>query len=108
MLDLKGQYKKIKKDVDESIQKVIDSAIFINGKEVLDFEKNLSEYLNSKHVIACANGTDALQIAIMALELKPGDEVIVPAFTYAANCRSGCFVGFGSCTCRCLFRYLQY
>jgi dTDP-4-amino-4,6-dideoxygalactose transaminase len=85
MLDLKGQYNKIKKDVDESIQKVIDSAIFINGKEVLDFERNLSEYLLSKHVIACANGTDALQIAMMALELKPGDEVIVPAFTYAAT-----------------------
>ena len=85
MLDLKGQYKKIKSEVDSSIQQVIDSGIFINGKEVSDFEKNLSEFLSSKYVVACANGTDALQIAMMALELKPGDEVIVPSFTYAAT-----------------------
>ncbi|MEA5005109.1 MAG: DegT/DnrJ/EryC1/StrS family aminotransferase [Rikenellaceae bacterium] len=85
MLDLKGQYKKIKSEVDSSIQQVIDSGIFINGKEVSDFEKNLSEFLSSNYVIACANGTDALQIAMMALELKPGDEVIVPSFTYAAT-----------------------
>lgn len=85
MLDLKGQYKKIKSEVDSSIQQVIDSGIFINGKEVSDFEKNLSEFLSSKYVVACANGTDALQIAMMALEFKPGDEVIVPSFTYAAT-----------------------
>lgn len=85
MLDLKGQYKKIKSEVDSSIQQVIDSGIFINGKEVSDFEKNLSEFLSSNYVVACANGTDALQIAIMALEFKPGDEVIVPSFTYAAT-----------------------
>lgn len=85
MLDLKGQYKKIKNEVDSSIQQVIDSGIFINGKEVSDFEKNLSEFLSSSYVVACANGTDALQIAMMALELKPGDEVIVPSFTYAAT-----------------------
>ncbi len=85
MLDLKGQYKKIKNEVDSSIQQVIDSGIFINGKEVSDFEKNLSEFLSSNYVVACANGTDALQIAMMALELKPGDEVIVPSFTYAAT-----------------------
>ncbi len=85
MLDLKGQYKKIKEEVDSSIHKVIDSAAFINGPEVHSFEKNLADYLGAKHVIACANGTDALQIAMMALELKPGDEVIVPSFTYAAT-----------------------
>jgi dTDP-4-amino-4,6-dideoxygalactose transaminase len=85
MLDLKGQYKKIKDEIDSSIQKVIDSAAFINGPEVHSFEHNLAEYLGSKYVIGCANGTDALQIAMMALDLKPGDEVIVPSFTYAAT-----------------------
>ena len=85
MLDLKGQYKKIKGEIDSSIQKVIDSAAFINGPQVQSFEHNLAEYLGSKYVIGCANGTDALQIAMMALELKPGDEVIVPSFTYAAT-----------------------
>ena len=85
MLDLKGQYIKIKEEVDSAIQQVLDSTNFINGKEVTEFEKNLSGFLNSKFVVACANGTDALQIAMMALELKPGDEVIVPAFTYAAT-----------------------
>lgn len=85
MLDLKGQYKKIKGEIDSSIQKVIDSAAFINGPEVHSFEHNLADYLGSKYVIGCANGTDALQIAMMALELKPGDEVIVPSFTYAAT-----------------------
>src|SRR3989339_1850974 len=85
MLDLKGQYKKIKGEIDSSIQKEIDSAAFINGPQVQSFEHNLAEYLGSKYVIGCANGTDALQIAMMALELKPGDEVIVPSFTYAAT-----------------------
>ncbi|PKO97348.1 MAG: transcriptional regulator [Bacteroidetes bacterium HGW-Bacteroidetes-7] len=85
MLDLKGQYKKIKGEIDSSIQKVIDSAAFINGPQVHSFEHNLADYLGSKYVIGCANGTDALQIAMMALELKPGDEVIVPSFTYAAT-----------------------
>ncbi|MDO9681066.1 MAG: DegT/DnrJ/EryC1/StrS family aminotransferase [Bacteroidales bacterium] len=85
MLDLKGQYKKIKDEIDSSIQKVIDSAAFINGPQVHSFEHNLAEYLGSKYVIGCANGTDALQIAMMALDLKPGDEVIVPSFTYAAT-----------------------
>lgn len=85
MLDLKGQYRKIKEDIDKSIQNVLDNTNFINGPDVHLFEKNLKDYLDSEHVIACANGTDALQIALMALELKPGDEVIVPAFTYAAT-----------------------
>ncbi len=85
MLDLKGQYKKIKEDIDKSIQNVVDNTNFINGPDVQLFEKKLGNYLSSKYVVACANGTDALQIAMMALALKPGDEVIVPAFTYAAT-----------------------
>jgi len=85
MLDLKGQYGKIKEEVDSAIHRVLESTGFINGPEVGFFEENMGRYLDSRHVVACANGTDALQIAMMALELKPGDEVIVPAFTYAAT-----------------------
>ncbi len=85
MVDLVGQYQKIKKEVDQSMQSVIDSARFINGPIVKEFENNLAQYLNVNHVISCANGTDALQIALMALDLKEGSEVIVPAFTYAAT-----------------------
>jgi dTDP-4-amino-4,6-dideoxygalactose transaminase len=85
MVDLKGQYKKIKKEIDEAIHQCLDSAAFINGPQVKSFQRNLEAYLNVNHVIPCANGTDALQIAMMALELQPGDEVIVPAFTYVAT-----------------------
>jgi UDP-2-acetamido-2-deoxy-ribo-hexuluronate aminotransferase len=85
MVDLKHQYAGIKKEVDLSIQKVLDSAAFINGSAVTEFIKGLSEYLDIKHVIPCANGTDALQIAMMALDLRPGDEVITPSFTYIAT-----------------------
>lgn len=85
MVDLKGQYLKIKDEVDAGIQRVIDNTAFINGPVVKEFAQHLSEYLGGYHVITCANGTDALQIALMALELKPGDEVIVPAFTYVAS-----------------------
>ena len=85
MVDLKGQYQKIKPEVDAAIQSVIDSPSFINGQAVKDFAANLEKYLGVKHVIPCGNGTDALQIAMMALKLKPGDEVIVPAFTYVAT-----------------------
>ena len=85
MVDLKGQYLKIKDEVDASIQNVIDNTAFINGPIVKDFAQHLSEYMGGCHVTPCANGTDALQIALMALELKPGDEVIVPAFTYVAS-----------------------
>lgn len=85
MVDLKGQYLKIKDEVDAGIQNVIDNATFINGPIVKDFAAHLSEYLGGCYVTTCANGTDALQIALMALELKPGDEVIVPAFTYVAS-----------------------
>lgn len=85
MVDLKGQYLKIKDEVDAEIQKVIDNTAFINGPAVKEFADDLSKYLGGCHVIPCANGTDALQIALMALDLKPGDEVIVPAFTYVAS-----------------------
>jgi UDP-2-acetamido-2-deoxy-ribo-hexuluronate aminotransferase len=85
MVDLKGQYKKIKREVDAAIKTTLDSTLFIGGKQVTNFQKNLETYLGVKHVIPCANGTDALQLAMMALDLKPGDEVIVPAFTYVAT-----------------------
>ena len=85
MVDLKGQYMKIKPEVDAAIQNVIDNTAFINGPIVKEFAQNLSDYMGGCHVITCANGTDALQIALMALGLKPGDEVIVPAFTYVAS-----------------------
>ena len=85
MVDLKGQYMKIKPEVDAAIQNVIDNTAFINGPIVKEFAQNLSDYMGGSHVITCANGTDALQIALMALDLKPGDEVIVPAFTYVAS-----------------------
>ena len=85
MVDLKMQYAKIKREVDLAIQEVIDNAAFINGKAVADFGAALATYLGSAHVVPCANGTDALQIAMMALDLKPGDEVITPSFTYIAT-----------------------
>ena len=85
MVDLKGQYQKIQKDVDEAVLEVIRSASFINGPAVKSFQSNLETYLGAKRVIPCGNGTDALQIALMALELEPGDEVIVPSFTYVAT-----------------------
>lgn len=85
MVDLRGQYMKIKPEVDAAIQNVIDNTAFINGPIVKEFAQNLSDYMGGCHVITCANGTDALQIALMSLNLKPGDEVIVPAFTYVAS-----------------------
>ena len=86
MVDTKTQYLRIKEDVDRGIQQVLDSAIYIGGKIVTDFANNLATYNGSKHCITCANGTDALQIAMMALGLQPGDEVITPSFTYIATC----------------------
>jgi dTDP-4-amino-4,6-dideoxygalactose transaminase len=85
MVDLKGQYEKIKTEVDQAIQNVINNTAFINGPEVKSFQAELEQYLGVKHVIPCANGTDALQIAMMALGLKPGDEVITADFTYVAT-----------------------
>jgi len=85
MVDLKGQYEKIKAEVDASIQNVIDNTAFINGPKVKDFTDNLSAYNKVANVVPCANGTDALQIALMTLGLVPGDEVIVPVHTYVAT-----------------------
>ncbi|MBI2281996.1 MAG: DegT/DnrJ/EryC1/StrS family aminotransferase, partial [Bacteroidetes bacterium] len=85
MVDLKGQYKKIKSEIDAAIIDVLESTAYINGPEVHAFQKELEAYLGVKHVIPCANGTDALQIALMALDLKPGDEVITSDFTFAAT-----------------------
>ena len=85
MVDTHSQYLAIKKEVDAAIHEVLDSAAYINGKAVQEFTRNLGTYLNVKHTIPCANGTDALQIAMMALGLQPGDEVITPSFTYIAT-----------------------
>ncbi|HEY1031933.1 MAG TPA: DegT/DnrJ/EryC1/StrS family aminotransferase [Flavipsychrobacter sp.] len=85
MVDLKRQYAKIKTEVDAAIQNVLDTTAFIGGPDVQEFGKELAQYLGVKHVIPCANGTDALQIALMALDLKPGDEVITTSFTYIAT-----------------------
>lgn len=85
MVDLKTQYEKLQAEIDQQVIDVIRSGAFINGPAVKQFQTDLEEYLGVKHVIPCANGTDALQIALMALGLQPGDEVIVPAFTYVAT-----------------------
>jgi len=85
MVDLKQQYTKIKSEVDSAIQDILDNASFINGRAVTEFADSFSAYSGSPYVIPCANGTDALQIAMMALDLQPGDEVITPSFTYIAT-----------------------
>ena len=85
MVDLKRQYLKIKDEIDQGILEVLDTTAYINGPKVKAFREGLQQYLSAAHVIPCANGTDALQIAMMALDLQPGDEVIVPAFTYVAT-----------------------
>ena len=85
MVDLKGQYEKIKNEINSEIQEVIDSTSFINGLKVQEFSDNLSNYLGGINVIPCGNGTDALQIALMALDLEPDDEVILPVHTYVAT-----------------------
>lgn len=85
MVDLVSQYQAIKTEINQSIDEVLKSAQFIGGNAVNSFQKSFESYLNVKHVIPCANGTDALQIAMMALDLKPGDEVITPSFTYIAT-----------------------
>src|SRR5437763_16673875 len=85
MVDTQTQYQKLKNEIDFAIKEVIESSAFINGKIVQEFAINLAKYLDVKHVIPCGNGTDALQIAMMALGLRPGDEVITPSFTYIAT-----------------------
>jgi dTDP-4-amino-4,6-dideoxygalactose transaminase len=85
MVDLKGQYRHIREEVDAAVLEVIRSAAFVNGPAVKQFQAHMEDYLKVKHVIPCANGTDALQIALMACGLEPGDEVVVPAFTYVSS-----------------------
>ncbi|MBI9062297.1 MAG: DegT/DnrJ/EryC1/StrS family aminotransferase [Marinilabiliaceae bacterium] len=85
MVDLQTQYKRLQADIDTAMQSVLQSTAFINGPAVKTFQQNLADYLHVKHVIPCANGTDALQIALMALRLKPGDEVITSTFTFIAT-----------------------
>ena len=85
MVDLKSQYVRLKSDIDNAIAEVINQTNFIKGSALKNFEQELAQYLNVKHVIGVGNGTDALQIALMSLDLSPGDEVIVPAFTYVAT-----------------------
>ncbi len=85
MVDLVGQYEKIREEINQSLENVIRSSAFINGPEVIRFREELALYLKSKHVISCANGTDALQVALMALNLHPGDEIITPVFSFIAS-----------------------
>jgi UDP-2-acetamido-2-deoxy-ribo-hexuluronate aminotransferase len=93
MVDLHGQYLKIKDDVDQAIQEVINSSAFINGKPVEAFAGELADFVGAKYVIPCANGTDALQIAYQTLDLKPGDEVLMPAFNYVASAEAAALLG---------------
>ena len=93
MVDTKTQYHKIKKEVDEAVIGVMESSQFIGGKQVTGFAESLAAYHNIKHVIPCANGTDALQIAMMALDIKAGDEVITPSFTYIATVEVAALLG---------------
>ena len=85
MVDLQGQYQQIKENVDNAIKEVLNTSSYINGPLVKGFQEDLEKYLNVKHVIPCANGTDALQIAMMGLGLEQGDEVITADFTFAAT-----------------------
>ena len=94
MVDLQTQYQHIKTDIDTAIQEVIDSAAFVKGKKVTDFQEHLQQYTGAKHVIAVGNGTDALQIALMALGLQPGDEVITPTFTFIATAEVAALLGY--------------
>jgi dTDP-4-amino-4,6-dideoxygalactose transaminase len=97
MVDLKGQYEKIKKEVDENISQVMESTLFINGPKVKEFQTHLENYLEVKHVIPCANGTDALQVSLMALGVKAGDEVITTPFTFIASAE---VIGLLGITCK--------
>ena len=93
MVDLMGQYSKIKSEIDRNIVSSIESGRFVNGPIVKEFSENLSSYLNVENVIPCANGTDALQIAFMALDLKAGDEIICPSWTYIATAEAAAILG---------------
>lgn len=93
MVDLKGQYQSIKKEIDEAIHHVLDTTAFISGPDCVELEKELANYLGVRYAIGCANGTDALQIAMMALDIKPGDEVITTAFSFVATTETIAVIG---------------
>jgi len=93
MVDLHGQYQRIKAEIDQAIQQILDSTVFVKGPQVKAFESELAQYLGIKRVIACANGTDALQISLMSLGLKPGDEIITPDFTFIATVEVAALLG---------------
>jgi len=93
MVDVVGQYKKIKSEIDEAVQRVLDSGQFILGKDVRDFEESAAAYLGVKHAVGCASGTDALQIAMMALGIRPGDEIITTPFTFVATTETIALLG---------------
>src|SRR5688500_11205124 len=93
MVDTKNQYLKIKKEVDSAIQAVIDSTQFIQGPAVKEFESNVQKYLGCKYAIGCASGTDALQIAMMAMDIKPGDEILTTPFTFVATTETIAILG---------------
>jgi UDP-2-acetamido-2-deoxy-ribo-hexuluronate aminotransferase len=93
MVDLHGQYQRIKVEIDQAIQQILDTAVFVKGPQVKAFENELAQYLGIKRVIACANGTDALQISLMSLGLKPGDEIITPDFTFIATVEVAALLG---------------
>ena len=99
MVDLMTQYSKIKSEIDNNIINTIESGKLINGPIVSDFCNNLSKYLNVKHVIPCANGTNALQIAFISLDLKPGDEIICPSWTYVATAEAAAILGVKTVMC---------
>ena len=99
MVDLKSQYKKIKDQIDKNLINCIESGKLINGPIVKVFSENLKNYLNVKYVIPCANGTDALQIAFMALDLKLGDEIICPSWTYIATAEAAAILGVKPVMC---------
>src|SRR5690606_5668434 len=85
MVDLRRQYDQLKNEINASVMACMENGAFVRGREVTEFESALGHYIGGAHVISCANGTDALQIALMALDLEPGDEVIVPSFTFVAS-----------------------
>ena len=99
MVDLMGQYSKIKHEIDANIISTIESGKIIKGPVFKEFTKNLANYLNVRNVIPCANGTDALQIAFMALGLKPGDEIICPSWTYIATAEAAAILGINVIFC---------
>ena len=94
MVDLKNQYLRFKDEIDQAVLDVVGSTAYINGPAVKEFQASMETYLNAKHVIPCGNGTDALQVAMMALPLEHGDEVILPAFTYVATAEVIALLGF--------------